>query len=121
MVPIENSGPGDEVAVPGRGPSASGVSRGSVAAQQSDQSDPLAEHSLRLLGTFDGESQILVTGENMTKTILTPKKLSKLGYAYFPISACVGRLEFNGRSRVVLCGSEKEKTRKSDNRAPDNA
>ena len=125
VVPIEDERPRDEVAIPNSDPSASRVRSGPVDYQQSGRdagiADPLAQNDLRLLGTFDGESQILVTGGNSAKTIMTPKTLSKLGYAYFPVSPCVGRLEYKGRSRVVLCGSEKEKTEQSKTPGSDNA
>lgn len=73
--------------------------------------DFLENHHFRLLGKFDGISQILITGDG-DSVLVTPKELSSLGYAYFPVSDCVGRLVSGPVIRVILCGSSDSQSKK---------
>jgi zona occludens toxin len=81
--------------------------------QDDSVTDPLSDHRLRILGNFDGVTQILVTSSNNDETIMTPMILSKIGYAFFPITDCVGRLVYQGMSRLVMCGKAEEKVDKT--------
>jgi len=120
-VPIPQDRDAAPVAVSPGGAPAPGVPRRNVGVQSTGQNgfmtDPLADRHLRILGSFDGTTQILVTSDDAEKVIMTPRNLSKLGYAYFPVSECIGRLEFNGQSRLVLCGEQGERGSESSTRS----
>jgi zona occludens toxin len=111
VIPAENV----SVAVPARSESAPGIRGGglSLGGARSDDPliDPLENHHFRLLGKFNGTSQILITGDGDSVQV-TPKELSALGYAYFPVSDCVGRLVSGSVTRVVLCGSADSQSKK---------
>ena len=123
LVPIPQAQTAAALVGPGGGESAPDVFRRDVGPKHGGETgfvaDPLADRQLRILGSFDGTTQILVTSDDSEKVIMTPAVLSKLGYAYFPVSACVGRLEFKGQSRLVLCGQQRDQRAEASSRSGD--
>lgn len=69
-----------------------------------DPVDPFAQHELNIVGTINGRLQVEARRKG-DAVFLTIGDLGALGYRYTAITDCIGRLDYKGSERLIMCTS----------------
>lgn len=66
--------------------------------------DPFQSYRLAIVGTINDKTQIEASLDGDT-VFLDPQQLAQLGYSYYPITDCLGKLVHGDSARLVTCVS----------------
>ncbi|WP_203143159.1 zonular occludens toxin domain-containing protein [Marinobacter mangrovi] len=78
--------------------------------------DPFQGYRLAIVGSINGTTQIEASQDGDV-VFLTPEKLGQLGYTYFPIGNCFGKLIYGNRTRLLSCSSNDKRRLQADGRS----
>lgn len=78
--------------------------------------DPFGDYHLAIVGSINDRTQIEASLDGDV-LFLNPNMLSELGYTYFPITDCLGKLISGNKARLITCASNDKRRLHADGRS----